>query len=104
VLASSTNRDRPTHEENPAAMATDEQLKTAADRRVRTLDLIREHITTKGYPPTLTELAGTTSVDRATVVVDVRVLEKEGLIEVDRGITRGIRLAGHDVVLVPRGA
>lgn len=85
-------------------MATDDQLATAARRRVQTLDVIRRHITDKGYPPTLTEIADATHVDRATVVIDVRVLANEGLLEVDKGITRGLRLAGHDVVLVPRGA
>lgn len=83
-------------------MATEDQLKTAADRRVDTLDVIRRYITDKGYPPTMTDIAEATGVDRATVVIDVRVLTKAGLIEVDKGVTRGIRLAGHDVVLVPR--
>lgn len=83
-------------------MATADQLADAATRRVATLDVIRRHITDKGYPPTLTEIAEATGVDRATVVVDVRVLTKAGHLEVDPGVTRGIRVAGHDVVLVPQ--
>lgn len=83
-------------------MATTDQLATAARRRVETLDVIRRHITDKGYPPTLSEIAKATGVDRATVVVDVRVLAENGQIEVDKGVTRGVRIAGHNVVLVPR--
>jgi SOS-response transcriptional repressor LexA len=83
-------------------MATTDQLAAAAERRVETLDVIRRHITSHGYPPTLTEIAEATGVDRATVVVDVRVLTDAGELEVDKGITRGLRIARHDVVLVPR--
>jgi repressor LexA len=83
-------------------MATTDQLAGAADRRVATLEFIKAHITSKGYPPTLTEIADSTGVDRATVVVDVRVLAKAGVLEVDQHVTRGIRVANHDIVLVPR--
>lgn len=82
-------------------MATDEQIERAAKRRGRVLDAIKAHITDKGYPPTLTELAQLLDVDRETIVVDVRTLAAGGYIEVDKGIVRGIRVAGYRVVLVP---
>jgi predicted transcriptional regulator len=82
-------------------MATAEQLETAAARRVRIRGAIRESITSRGYPPTLSELAESTGVDRETIKVDLRTLADAGVIEVDKGVTRGIRLKGYRVVLVP---
>lgn len=82
-------------------MATDEQIEQAAKRRGRVLDAIKNHITDKGYPPTLTDLAQLLDVDRETIVVDVRTLAAGGYIEVDKGIVRGIRVVGYRVVLVP---
>lgn len=83
-------------------MATDDQMLHAAQRRRALLEVVRRFIETRGYPPTLTELAEVTGVTRETTVVDLRTLEAAQLVEVDKGVTRGIRLVGFDVVLVPR--
>lgn len=80
-------------------MATQEQIVGAAERRAGVLEYVRTSIETRGYPPTLTEIATATGVDRATTIGDVRVLASEGYLEVDKGATRGLRLAGHRVVL-----
>lgn len=82
-------------------MATDDQIETAARRRVKVLGTIREHIETHGYPPTLTELADLMDVDRETIKVDVRTLEAGGYLEVDKGKTRGLRITGYRVALIP---
>ena len=81
-------------------MATADQIEQAAKRRARIPDTVRRSIEGKGYPPTITELADALDVDRETVKADLAVLVEAGYLEVDKGITRGIRLAGHRVVLV----
>jgi SOS-response transcriptional repressor LexA len=83
-------------------MATDDQMEHAALRRKAVVTAIRESIERRGYPPTLSELATAMDVDRETIKVDVRMLERGGYLEVDKGVTRGMRIAGLDVVLVPR--
>lgn len=83
-------------------MATDDQMIHAANRRKAVVEAIRQSIETRGYPPTLSELADAMDVDRETVKVDIRTLEAGGYIEVDKGMTRGLRIAGHDVVVLPR--
>ena len=81
-------------------MATPEGIENAAQRRASILDRIRASILDRGYPPTAGELAKAENVHRSHVQVDLGVLADAGLIEVDRGVQRGIRLAGHRIVLV----
>lgn len=78
-------------------MTTDERtrheiLTDAGDRRVRVLRLIETAISTKGYPPSISELAAATDVSTLTIRRDLANLESTGRIERDAGVTRGIRL------------
>ena len=82
-------------------MANTAGLENAAARRVRLLELIRTNIETRGYPPTAGELADATGVHRSMVQLDLTALERAHLIEVDRGTTRGMRLVGYTVRLIP---
>ena len=85
-------------------MATADQMRAAAARRAELLQLIRAHIETVGYPPTLSEMGDATGVHRETIKKDMRVLADEGLIEHDGAPAgRAIRLTGHRVRLEPVG-
>lgn len=57
------------------------------------LDFIRDHIAERGYPPSRREIAehvGLQSASGGQAVIER--LVRDGLIEVDRTITRGIRI------------
>lgn len=73
-------------------MATQEQMDTAATRRREVLNRIRDDLATKGYPPSVGELADATGVTKRTIRVDLERLRRDGRIEVDPGVARGIRL------------
>ena len=74
-----------------------EQLQRADDRRVRILQIITDYLTPgaelyKGYPPTVSELAGLVAVSSKQVRTDLAALESAGLIERDPGRASGIRI------------
>lgn len=81
-------------------MATAEGMTNAAERRARIVGHVTASITTRGYPPSAQELAKLEGVHRSQVQVDLAVLVDAGVLEVDSGVVRGIRLAGKRVVLV----
>jgi DeoR/GlpR family transcriptional regulator of sugar metabolism len=74
-------------------MPSPQQIETAARRRVDLLDVIRQHIEAKGYPPNLSELSRITGVHRETVKKDLAVLERERLIERERDGAQGEEFA-----------
>jgi SOS-response transcriptional repressor LexA len=81
-------------------MATTEGIANAAERRARMLASIRHSIVTRGYPPTAQELAEGEGVHRSQAQVDLKVMADAGLIELDPKVQRGIRIAGHRIVLL----
>lgn len=73
-------------------MPTDAEITRAANRRRTVLRLIRTAISSNGYPPSVSELATRTGVTKRTVRLDLESLQRDGKIERDPGVTRGIRL------------
>lgn len=61
-------------------MPSPTEIKRAARRRVRVLQLIRRSVDERGYPPTLTELADWTKVSKRTAAVDLERLVEAGAI------------------------
>lgn len=73
-------------------MASTEQLEHAATGRDRTLRMIRTSISSRGYGPTLSEIARECGVSKRTARLYLDRLAQDGRIEVDAGVARGIRL------------
>lgn len=68
-------------------------LDQAKIRRRKVLRLIRESLNSRGYPPSISELATATGVaSTLTIRRDLERLEADGKIERDPGVTRGIRI------------
>ncbi len=68
-------------------------MKRLTPRQQEILTLLRQHIQTEGYPPTLAELAQRLGVRSANGVRDhLRALERKGFIQLQTGASRGIRL------------
>lgn len=88
-------------------MATKQQIRGAAARRVRFLLYIRTSIEQQQRPPTPAELADTDAegghprVSVRQVQNDLRAMATAGIIELDTDVVRGIRLPGVRVILEP---
>jgi repressor LexA len=67
-------------------------LATAKARRVDVLRLIRTAVATNGYPPSISEISKATGVSTLTTRRDLERLERDGSIERDPKVTRGIRV------------
>jgi repressor LexA len=64
-----------------------------SDKQQRILNFIRNFLTQRGYPPTIRDIARGCHISSTSVVdYNLRLLEKEGYIRCDAGISRGIGL------------
>ena len=64
-------------------------------RQQSILDFIHEFSVTRRYPPTIREIGKAAGISSTSVVnYNLNILERKGLIERDRDISRGIKLAG----------
>ena len=64
-------------------------------RQQAMLDFIRNFTDEKGYPPTIRDIAGGCHISSTSVVdYNLKILEREGCIRCDPGISRGIGLPG----------
>ncbi len=69
---------------------------TLSQRQQSILDFIRKFSLESRYPPTIREIGKAVGISSTSVVnYNLTVLEKKGLIERDREISRGIKLAGE---------
>jgi repressor LexA len=82
--------------------------KDLSERQKRMLKFIQEFINKNRFPPTIREIGEMVDISSTSVVkYNLDVLEREGFIERDREISRGIRLAGElvermaEVIQVP---
>jgi len=67
-----------------------------SDRQQQMLTFIREFLDTNGYPPAIREIGQAVGISSTSVVnYNLNVLEKKGLIDRDRTVSRGIRLLGQ---------
>lgn len=80
---------------------------TLSERQQGMLAFIEHHIRQSGRPPTIREIGSAVGISSTSVVdYNLQVLEKRGLVERDREVSRGIRLVGEgtpegNVVSVP---
>jgi repressor LexA len=89
-----------------AAMMMVRKSKGLGERHQRILDFLQEYQRTNKYPPSIREIGNKTGISSTSVVnYYLDQLEKRGLIERDRKISRGVRLAGingsPDMLRVP---
>ncbi len=69
--------------------------KGLGERHQRILDFLRDYQRTNKYPPSIREIGEKTGISSTSVVnYYLDQLEKRGLIERDRKISRGVRLSG----------
>jgi DeoR/GlpR family transcriptional regulator of sugar metabolism len=73
-------------------MPTVHELDRAAKRREKVLAAIADSIATRGYPPTVSELSRAHEVSTLTTRRDLDRLVRDGKIERDPGVDRGLRL------------
>lgn len=73
-------------------MPTAHELDRAATRRDKVIASIATSLEARGYPPSVRELADEHAVSTLTVRRDLDRLVREGKIERDPGVDRGIRL------------
>ncbi len=76
-----------------------------SERQQRMLQFIRQFTRESRYPPTIREIGRATGISSTSVVnYNLNILEREGLIERDRTISRGIKLVeslAEQVVSIP---
>jgi len=79
-----------------------------SDRQQRILEFIQAFISKNRFPPTIREIGGEVGISSTSVVkYNLDALARKGVIERDREISRGIRLAGElaermaEVIQVP---
>mgnify|MGYP000123679229 FL=1 len=66
-------------------------------RQQQVLNLIRRFITTSGRPPTRAEIAETLGFRSANAAEEhLRALERKGMLEIEPGTSRGLRLTHND--------
>ena len=83
-------------------MATIDEMRGAAARRVRILDRIRTGLENDWAAPTVLELAEAEHVTRRAIDTDLTTLEREGLIVQDTTTRpRRIILTGHTLRVIP---
>ena len=80
--------------------------KGLGERHQRILDFLRDYQRTNKYPPSIREIGEKTGISSTSVVnYYLDQLEKRGLIERDRKISRGVRVSGFhgsaDTVRIP---
>ncbi len=67
-----------------------------SERQKRILKFIADFARQNGYPPTIREIGSQVGISSTSVVnYNLNILEREGHIERDREISRGIRLSGR---------
>jgi repressor LexA len=89
-----------------AAMMMVRKSKGLGERHQKILDFLSEYQRTNKYPPSIREIGEKTGISSTSVVnYYLDQLEKKGMIERDRKISRGVRLAGlnasPDMLRVP---
>jgi repressor LexA len=70
---------------------------TLSRRQERILDFIRRFVTEHQFPPTIREIGEAADISSTSVVnYNLNALEKKGLIERDRNVSRGLRIAEEE--------
>jgi repressor LexA len=74
---------------------------TLSRRQERMLDFIRRFVNEHQFPPTIREIGEAVDISSTSVVnYNLNALEKKGMIERDRNVSRGLRLAEEDQLSV----
>lgn len=70
---------------------------TLSRRQERMLDFIRRFVNDHQFPPTIREIGEAVDISSTSVVnYNLNALEKKGMIERDRNVSRGLRLADEE--------
>ncbi|HZY44423.1 MAG TPA: transcriptional repressor LexA [Anaerolineae bacterium] len=71
-------------------------MEILSTRQQAILDFIRSFSSSSKYPPTIREIGKAVSISSTSVVnYNLNILERKGLIERDRDVSRGIKLVGE---------
>ena len=69
---------------------------TLSERQQAMLDFIRKFSAASKYPPTIREIGKAVNISSTSVVnYNLNILERKGLIERDRDVSRGLKLVGE---------
>jgi repressor LexA len=72
---------------------------TLSERQQAMLNFIREFSAASKYPPTIREIGKAVNISSTSVVnYNLNILERKGLIERDRDVSRGLKLVGEAAV------
>ena len=73
-----------------------------SSRQQAILDFIRDFTAQSKYPPTIREIGKAVGITSTSVVnYNLNILERKGLIERDRDVSRGLKLVGEPADVVP---
>lgn len=67
-------------------------MREATRKQLEVVNFIRSFISQHGYPPTMTEIGDYLGITKSTVFSHLAACERKGLIEVDRGRQRALRV------------
>lgn len=67
-------------------------MKTATARQLQVVNFIRSYRDQQGYPPTMREIGDYLGIKPHTVFAHLAACERKGLIEIDRGRQRALRV------------
>ncbi len=74
-------------------------MELLSTRQQAILDFIRDFSSSSKYPPTIREIGKSVGISSTSVVnYNLNILERKGLIERDRDVSRGIKLVGEAAV------
>jgi repressor LexA len=76
-------------------MADPRLVKQGTKKRAQILRFIDRYTQKHGYPPTRAEIGRQVDLTKTAVGFHLVTLEHEGLIQVDSGVTRGIRVVAQ---------
>lgn len=67
-------------------------MREATKKQLELVNFVRSFRDQHGYPPTLTEIGQYLGIGKSTVFAHLAACERKGLIEVDRGKQRALRV------------
>jgi repressor LexA len=71
-------------------------MRKLSDRQQRILDFVVEYTGDHGYPPSIREIGQAVGISSTSVVdYNLRALERGGMIQRDREVSRGLSVPGH---------
>lgn len=69
-----------------------EAMREPTDKQMQVVNFIRSYRDQHGYPPSLTDIGTFLGLSKSTVFAHLAACERKGLIEIDRGKQRALRV------------